>query len=340
MSLPFLFQLLTGKYNWHTRRQWFTETLTGPVECDVYEPAGPSKATILTINGLAPLGQRDPRFERVNRAMAGCGYRVISPFIEDLCKFKIGTENIRQIRAFIEAVLSDKSVCPDTNVSIFAPSFTGSLCLIAAADPAISYRINSICALGSFGSAPAVIEKLMCDDNADEYGRQILLLNYAHLSIGKNQEVENALRLSIEDSYFRRNPPELDSYLPEMKAENKMLFEQLRSDADFRTSHWKKIVEEGSKQGHKLEDLSVDLVASGLQAAISLIHGKDDLVVPSNESVQLYKLLKKQGKNASLTVTPLISHGDSQNPLRYLHHVPALIRGFSFFFRNTNPLKS
>lgn len=334
MSLSFLIQLLSGKFAWHTRRQIFLDTLTGEVECDVYEPAGSSKATILTINGLAPLGQRDPRFERLNRAMTGCGYRVVSPFMKDLCSFQIGTENIRQVRSFIEAALNDSTLCENGRASVFAPSFTGSLCLIVAADPAISDRINSICALGSFGSAPGVIETLICDQNADEYGRQILLLNYLHFSIGRNPEIETALRLSVKDSYFRTNPPELDSFLKTIKPENREFFEKLRIDSEFRTMHWKKIVEEGKKQGHRLDDLSADLVASGIKAAISLIHGKDDTVVPSQESIRFYQTLKQHGKNANLTVTPLISHGDSQNPLKKIHHIPRLIRGFSFFFKN------
>ncbi|MCB1164889.1 MAG: prolyl oligopeptidase family serine peptidase [Leptospiraceae bacterium] len=335
MSTSFLLQTLTGRYRAHDRREVQFSTPDGALRADVYEPPHPPRATILTINGLAPLGNRDPRFERVNRAMAGTGFRVVSPFLEDLCQYRIGVQNIRQVRGFIEAVLESEYAIKG-RVSIFAPSFAGSLSMIAASDPAVSNRIDAICALGSYASAPAVIEKLFVEHDVDEYGRLILLLNYLHLSIGRNQEVEQALKLAIEDSYFHYRAPLLDGFLDMMQPENRLLFESVRKYTSARNFHWKIIERNAARKGQTVEDLSLASpeVIANLKAAISLIHGKNDAVVPASESVELYELLKKAGKKVRLTVTPLLSHGDQASPILNLHHLPGLVSGFGFFFKH------
>lgn len=336
MSASFLLQMLSGRFRPHDRSESLLRTPEGSIRIDVYEPTERPQGVILTVNGLAPLGNRDPRFERVNRAMAGCGFRVISPFMDDLCSYKIGVQNIRQVRAFIEAVQKDRTLAPRGRVSIFAPSFAGSLSMIAAADPAVSSGVDAICALGSFASAPAVIEKLFVEHDVDEYGRLILLLNYLHLSIGQNAEVEQALRLAIEDSYFHYREPMLPDYLELMEPSNRIVFESLRKSVAARNFHWKIIERRGQQKGQSVEDLSLlrDSVPGGLKAAVSLIHGKQDSVVPSSESRKLYEYLKKAGKKVRLTITPLLSHGDQKSPVWNLHHLPGLIAGFGFFFRH------
>lgn len=336
MSAGFLIQMLTGRFKAHDRSESLLKTPEGSIRIDVYEPVGPSRGTILTINGLAPLGNRDPRFERVNRAMAGSGFRVVSPFMDDLCSYKIGVQNIRQVRAFVEAVQKDSSLAPQGRVSIFAPSFAGSLSMIAAVDPAIADGIDAICALGSFASAPSVIEKLFVEHDVDEYGRLILLLNYLHFSIGRNREVEQALKLAIEDSYFHYRAPMLPEYLETMEPENRLMFESLRKNTAVRNFHWSIIEQAAISRGHSIEDLSLmrDSLLDNLKAAVSLIHGQQDTVVPSEESRKLYAILKKAGKQVRLTITPLLSHGDQKSPVWNLHHLPGLVAGFGFFFRH------
>ncbi len=331
-------------------REELLPTEDGEIRIDVYEPGSTENSTraarcrgvILTINGLAPLGNRDPRFQRLNRAMAGIGYRVISPFMSDLCNYRIGVQNIRQVRSFIEAVQKDAVLCPDGHLSIFAPSFAGTISLIAATDPAVRDGIDAICALGSFASAPNVIERLFVDSDVDEYGRLILLLNYLHLSIGRNPSLEKAIQLAIEDSYFHYRSPELPAYLRRMDPEIRILFESIRSSDTVRRFHWNVIENRGRNIGQNPDDLSATnaSVIQNLKAAVALIHGKEDKVVPASESRQLHRMLKKSGKEVRLTITPLLSHGDQNSVLGSLHHVPGLIAGFGFFFKKAKRVLS
>ncbi len=363
--MGFLFQMLTGRFKPHSRVERSLATEEGDVRIDVYDPGTgnvneeqasvgswplkpaldskkvgsfsrkPHKGIILTINGLAPLGNRDPRFERLNKAMAGAGYRVISPFMQDLCDFRIGVQNIRQIRTLIEAVQNDAELCPSGRLSIFAPSFAGTISLIAAADPAVHDRIDAICALGSFASAPNVIEKLFVDTDVDEYGRLILLYNYLYLSLGRNPELERALQLAIQDSYFHYNEPALPAHLATMSPENLRLFDSIRSNEAVRRFHWNVIEKRGKQKGHSPDAISAAQasVIQNLKASVALIHGQDDRVVPASESRTLHRLLKNAGKESRLTITPLISHGDQTSPLKSLHHIPGLLAGFGFFFK-------
>lgn len=343
MSAGFLFQMLTGRFRPHRLSEDILVTDDGEVRIDIYDPllrgaplpASRCRGVILTINGLAPLGNKDPRFQRLNQAMAGIGYRVISPFMQDLCNYRIGVQNVRQVRSFIEAAQNKQDLCPDGHVSIFAPSFAGTVSLIAAADPAVRQGVDAICALGSFASAPNVIEKLFVDSDVDEYGRLILLLNYLHLSIGHNPQLERALKIAIEDSYFHYREPELPSCLKRMTPSDRKLFESIRSSVAVRRFHWNVIEKQGRVRGHSPDDLSVanSSVIQNLKAAVTLIHGQDDRVVPASESRQLHRMLKDSGRDVRLTITPLLSHGDQTSVLGSIHHVPGLLAGFGHFFR-------
>ena len=125
-----------------------------------------------------------------------------------------------------------------------------------------------------------------------------------------------------------------------MNPESRYLFESIRSSQSVRRFHWNVIENRGRTLGHNPDDLSAAhaSVIQNLKAAVALIHGKEDKVVPASESRQLHRMLKESGKEVRLTITPLLSHGDQNSVLGSLHHVPGLIAGFGFFFRKARNL--
>ena len=163
----------------------------------------------------------------------------------------------------------------------------------------------------------------------------ILLYNYLYLSLGRNPELERALQLAIQDSYFHYNEPALPAHLATMSPENLRLFDSIRSNEAVRRFHWNVIEKRGKQKGHSPDAISAAQasVIQNLKASVALIHGQDDRVVPASESRTLHRLLKNAGKESRLTITPLISHGDQTSPLKSLHHIPGLLAGFGFFFK-------
>ncbi|EMY70471.1 alpha/beta hydrolase family protein [Leptospira vanthielii] len=305
----------------------------GSLRADCYMPKSQSLGTIITINGLAPLGNRDPRFIIVNKSLNKLGYTVISPFFDEICDYKISLRNIDDIKDSILFISGQKDLCTSGKVSIFAPSFSGSLSLIAVSDKQIADRMNTICAIGAFANVDDIIGNLFADQNLDEYGRMILLLNFLPLSIGENKSLFKAIKLAILDNYFKYKDNLLEPHFSKMKKVDRDFFENLKYDKDFRMKHWNIILKKSGKDRELLSALSVTNHINSLNLPILLIHGLKDDVVPANESSMLHEELVARGVECKLCITSLISHGDTGFSLKTLLEVPKLITSFSFFFR-------
>jgi pimeloyl-ACP methyl ester carboxylesterase len=310
----------------------------GDLKADVYRPKGVTKGTIITINGLAPLGNRDPRFILVNKGLVKLGYLVICPYYEEICNFKISIRNIEDIKDSIDSISRNPHYTKTGKVSIFAPSFSGSLSLIAATDGMISGRINGICTIGAYGNVEKVIGNLFENQNLDEYGRMILLLNFLPISIGENKDLFKALRLAILDNYYKYKDNLLAPHYQVMKKKDRELFDQLKNDTNFRMKHWNAILKKGGKNRILLTALSVTSHIEALKIPTLFVHGAKDDVVPATESEMMHEKLSKIGRPSKLCITNLISHGDTGFSPRTLIELPRLIDSFSYFFRNATDI--
>ncbi|MBM9500084.1 alpha/beta hydrolase [Leptospira sp. 201903071] len=297
----------------------------------------PFKGTILAINGMAHLGNQDPRFKAVCRGMASCGFLVFSPQMQEISEFKIRLESIEKIKGLILNLSSNPEYCPDGRISLFAPSFSASMGLIAAATPAIEERVKSICTIGAYGNVQTTLEYLMSAEGSDEYGRMILLWNFVHFGIGENEEVRKALHASILDGSFLRETPELPKVLESIQPANREIFRKLKEDRDFRAEIWDRIVQNAGPFRSFLQDLQVYNKLEDLRAHVALIHGVEDNVVPASESsLILERLLERDlpSNRSKLVLTPLISHGDIGITLKTLPSMFQLLNGFAFFFKH------
>ena len=73
---------------------------------------------------------------------------------------------------------------------------------------------------------------------------------------------------------------------------------------------------------------------AGLKARVFLLHGRDDNVIPCEQSERLYQQLKHLQKHVKLVVTPFIDHGDTAFHLRQVRDLARIIQGFSNYFRD------
>jgi hypothetical protein len=305
----------------------------GSLSADVYHPHhGESKGTIVTINGLAPLGNRDPRFIIVNKSLQKIGYTVVSPFYREICEFKISLRNVEDIKDSIQFIASDRQLTPTGKVSIFAPSFSGSLSLIAATDPEIMKLLDTICTVGAYGNVETIIENLFSIQELDEYGRLILLYNFLPISIGSNPSLFQAFEYAILDNYHKNKDNLFQPHFSKMKKKDQILFERIKNEPEFRIEHWRKIVKNGGKSRILLTELSVLHHISKLNLPILLVHGEKDDVVPPSESKLVYDSLQSRKVKSKLCITNLISHGDTGFSLKTVLEIPKIIDSFSFFF--------
>lgn len=301
---------------------------------DLYRPKQNSKGTILTINGLAPLGPKDPRFMKVNEAFVKLGYTVLCPFLEEICSFKISKKNITDIVNVIELTRENEDLNLPKNIGIFAPSFSGGLSLIAATDPKVSQSIQSMLLVGSYSKVDELIRYLFETQETDEYGRLILLWNFMFLGLGERPKLKKALELTILDNYFKRNPGEFESFWNELDSVDRDIYLKVKNDPKFRMEVWDKVIQNGGEFVSLLQDLNVTGKLGYLFSPVALVHGKNDDVVPSTQSKTVYDELKDRKIPAKLCITNLLGHGDTGFSVKALWEIFPLVVTFAFFFKN------
>lgn len=289
--------------------------------------------TILAVSGMSVRGNADPRFVAICRAMARCGFLVIAPSFGDIERFRIKEETVRAVAGVIGAIAGNGDLCPTGRVSVFAPSFSAGMCLIAASLPEVAASVGSICAVGAFGDVDTVLRFIFAEQSCDEYARMIILRNFIHHSIGRNPRIVKALEIAYLDNGFRREEPELPLYLERLSKTDWRLFHLLKNDPESRMMHWGRIKKHSPGVRRMLSGLSVVSHLPGINARVVLVHGADDRVIPASESVQLHERLKLLNKDARLLLTPLISHGDVRLSPSMIPDILRLLGAFAHFFR-------
>lgn len=307
-------------------------TSSGPVVCDVYKPPN-SKGKIVTINGFAPLGSRDPRIISVNEALAYAGFTVVSPTIPDICEYKIDAGHVKLFDTLLCDIASDTSIGGHNSVSVLAPSFSGSLCLLSAFQNPSPAHLKAVCMIGSYADAEATLGAVFLDPDVDEYGRLILLKNFIHWSLGRLPGMQKALTTLLHDNYFRPSVPAYPAHAQSLVPSTRRTLDRLRTQEAFRALHWKKILNGAARARTTLARLCLLKNVRPVQTAVTLIHGQKDNVVPAEQSRLLHTTLLRHGIKSSLVVTPLISHGDSKITIGQAPALLQLCRGFAHFFR-------
>lgn len=307
------------------------------LHADVYRRAGArSRGLIVVLHGMTVTGNRDPRIINLCRALAEVGFTAVAPLVPGIQDQQIRPGSYTGVSEFIQRVTEHPDLCPQGKVGLLGPSFSGSACLIAAARPENIDRVSSICTIGSYASVQSAFDFFFHAEEPDEYGKTILLWNFIEYAIGKNKAVLTALKLATLDNGHRRNAEEaeLPPYLEKMKTKDRELFERLRHDREFRLELWEtKIMNHPALGELKVMIECAANMRPGM-APISLIHGRNDDVIPPSESEILFERCNELNVPARLCLTDLISHGDHGLSFSMIPQTIDLARAFSYFFKH------
>ena len=301
---------------------------------DVYRPRGKSLGAVLVVHGMTMRGHRDPRMINVCRAFAGSGYTAIAPLYHDIATLRITVESIYSIAESIQILTKMPDICPAGKIGLFSASFSAGMSLIAASLPETANLVSSVCTVGTLGAIDSTVKFLLAHNNdIDDYGTMIVLGNFIHLSIGRDEQLEKAFEVAAYDNGLRREKPLLGEFLDSIGEKSRNLFLLLQKNSAERMKHWE-VVRVAPGFAKFLTELAVDRRISGMKAAVSLIHGIGDDVIPPSESELVFAKLKEAGVPVKLTLTPLISHGDASIGISMVGDIVRLARSFAFFFNH------
>lgn len=296
---------------------------------DVIEPVGAARGTVVSIHGMSPVAQRDPRIVAVHRGLAAAGLRVVAPHLASIAALRIHAGQIDEIEAWLTTIGDDPRLAPSGRVSVLAVSFSAGLSLVAAARPPIADRIDAVCAIGAFGDIRSTLTSLLEREDLTTYAWKIVLANFAETAIGERPGVRQALVVSALDEWYRRPVPELPRALATLPADERDLVRSLIDDPDARRALVTRVL---AARPRMLDVASVVDHVGGLRGAVTLIHGRDDRTLPADQSRRLHEAMRMADVRVRLLVTPLLTHGDTALRVASLTEVGPLLGAFEGFF--------
>lgn len=303
----------------------------------VFSPPVYEAQPIVLLHGMSLLGIDDPRQVLAVKALAAAGFRVICPELPEIRDIQIKAKSIDNFIAFISEILRRGDYSATGRLALFAPSFSGAIVLRAAAAPGLRDHIAAVCAIGTLAGIRGSMNNIFMGQGIDPYARFIVLANYVK---GKKQyaPLARAFRALAIDNWHETssvNPlmPGIERTYHAAPAFKKLNPAQRKLVSD--------IVHDEKARGKIFEELlpfmekelqayGVLDVAKDISAPTFLLHGRDDDVIPPQESVDLAERLRAN----RLVVSPFIGHADTAISLRLLGDIWRLVSGFAYFFRH------
>lgn len=302
------------------------------IPCRVYHPQKSLKGLIVSLTGFSVKGYEDNRIAVVNNAFAALGFMVITPQIKTIDALHIHPEAVGEVEVAIKAIKSDTTLNPmGLKPALFAPSFTAGIAAIAATKlPADT--LSAMCLLGAYCEFETTILFALANvANEDDYGMHILLKNFMKYSIGHQPGMETLVQTALEDNGLKRTKPHLPEMLKDAKPDDAAQYLTFINEAKSR----KEMLEQAFASIPDFENWrhSLDLSkhAHEIKCPVVIIHGKDDIVIPAEQSKMLFAILEKENPKNKLVVSSLLSHGDPKLTLEIFKEVVVLSRAFGSF---------
>ena len=307
----------------------------GKTPMHLYRPTQTEKGLIISLTGFSMSGYQDKRIAVINNAFAKLGYRVITPKIKTIDDLMIHPSGIDEMKDAIQSIALDPVLNPNKfRPAVFAPSFTAGIAALAIAEMPEN-RVSALCLIGGFCDFATTIEFALTNEkNDDDYGMHILMKNFLKYEIGNNANLESIIHTALQDNGLRREIPLLPGLLEQTDLETVELYKKLRYNTEFRREMimraWTKIPDfdiwkdrlDLSKHAHKIT------------CPVTLIHGKDDVVIPSSESVLLFSLMKNYNHRIHLELSNLLDHGDMKIGFSILRDISSLANAFGMFLKD------
>jgi pimeloyl-ACP methyl ester carboxylesterase len=305
-------------------------TRHGDVRTRLYRPDS-IRRLVLLVPGVHAMGIDEPRLIGLSNELAATGLGVVTMELPDLAGYRFTPETVDIIEDGARWLSARRDLTPDGTIGLMGISFAGGLSMVAAGRPSIRDRLAFVFSFGGHGDLPRVLrylctglEPLRPDDPAGtpahvrpphDYGVAVILVGIADRMVPPAQ-VE-PLRRGIVTFLTASQLDPID------KAKAAIVFEEARAIAaqlpEPAASLMKAVNSRDVKglgarllgvlEGIEYPDsLSPDHSAPP-RAPVFLLHGADDTVIPSVESILLAQHLERTTRVRTL-LSGLITHAE------------------------------
>jgi pimeloyl-ACP methyl ester carboxylesterase len=303
----------------------------------MYQPAklSPKKALVLA-PGISELGCYHPRLIALSRFLASQGLLVVTPDIEEFRTFQISAEPIDQLLIWYKEAETLYGANQARETGLAGVSYSGTLALIAAANPDIRDRVAFVASIGAYYNLIRCTEQWLSTDSSTDfepateyypdkfYARWIIML--AALD----------MLPAVQDRLFLK-----DALL------NLLLQKEVSQPAHgltFEGERWYKLAT-SKKTPSDLQlagaiekylaprlyrQLDPESALHELRCPVFLIHGAYDDLIPPEESMKLHERLA----GSHLLISPFLTHTHpSDNTLSWKEKTAAAFDVLLFCYR-------
>ena len=302
-------------------------TRHGAVRARLYRPDGRVTRTVLLVPGIHAMGIDEPRLTALAKDLAGSGVAVMTMALPDLQHYVITPRATDQIEDAVAWIAQQRELAPDGRVGMVGISFAGGMSIVAAGRPAIRERVAFVLSFGGHGDLPRVI-RYLCTGKAPvvagaeihpphDYGVAVVLYGMAARVVPPEQveELRDGVRTFLwasqltlvdqkkADETFARAremakalPVPSSTYLTYVNDRN------VRELGPVLVPHIAAVSSD--------EAISPERAPSAPTAPVFLLHGADDTVIPSVESLLLGERLEQQGVRVRVLLSRLITHAE------------------------------
>ncbi len=316
-------------------------TRQGDVPARFYRPASTVRRTVILMPGVHRDGIDESRLVGLAEDLAGTGFGVLTIAAPDLQKFKITPQVTDVIEDAVIWASAQPQFAPDGKIGLLGISFSGGLSVVAAGRESIRDRVAFVMSFGGHGDLARVMHYLCSGEvlgdlerakhssavvGADhvgvhpphDYGVAVVLLSLADRVVpadqvaGLSRGIDGFLLASslamTDQARALQVFDEMKAYALTLPEPSRTLMTYVNERAVDKLGPILLPIADGLKDHPGMPALSAERAAPPT-APVFLLHGVDDNVIPSVETVLLAEHLKGKSRVTGL-LSGLITHAE------------------------------
>lgn len=298
----------------------------GALRARLYRPDRCRGRTVILSAGVNPRGLDEPRLATFARGIAERGVAVVTPELPDLVDFRVTPRLTDQIEDVARWAADRADLSPDGRIGLVGVSFSGGLSVVAAGRPALRDRTAFVVSLGGHGDLLRTLRFLSTGvlpdgsrRTAHDYGLTVALHNVVP-GLVPPEQVEplraGLRRFLLASTVYMTDQEAGRRIFEESVAMEQGLPEPSRRLLRFATTRDVEALGPlviGTLPGFASDPALSPERSPAPAAPVFLLHGEDDTVIPSAETVSLSRWLAVRHVPVRTLVTPLISHAEVQS---------------------------
>lgn len=266
---------------------------------DLYLPGERSRATVLLIPGAAEEGKDDPRLVAFATTLARARFIVLVPDFPSLRDLRVNSGNIGEVSDVFSWLVARRALAPRRRAGIIAFSYAVGPVVLAAMHPSIRDRVRFILAVGGYYNLPQVLTFFTTGyfqkdgrwrhRTPNAYGKWVFVRgNVGRLSDPRDRKILRAMA----DRKIRDLAAPLKDLAEKLGPEGRRVYAFIANTDRKRASTLMAALPEPILR--QIEALNLaNKNLHELHARMILVHGIDDDIIPSPQSIALAKALRK-----------------------------------------------